>query len=162
MKTLTMDEVAEQMGIGPTGVRDLVRAGHLLTVVGEDGKRVVPADQLDGPVLVKHLVPVLTLLHDAGYSETRRCAGSRRPTTRCPARRCRRCTRTAPRRSSGGRRRSASERQPPSSAESVPEFSSGSFSFLRSSTVVPASTSTRTPSSPTSTMARANSGPFSR
>ena len=70
MKTLTMDEVAEQMGIGPTGVRDLVRAGHLLTVVDEDGRRVVPADQLDGPVLVKHLVPVLTLLHDAGYSET--------------------------------------------------------------------------------------------
>ena len=69
MKTLTMDEVADQMGIGPTGVRDLVRAGHLLTVVGEDGKRVVPAEQLDGPVLVKHLVPVLTLLHDAGYSE---------------------------------------------------------------------------------------------
>jgi hypothetical protein len=66
---LSMDEVAERMGIGPTGVRDLVRSGHLLTVVGEDGKRAVPAEQLDGSVLVKHLVPVLTLLRDAGYSD---------------------------------------------------------------------------------------------
>jgi hypothetical protein len=69
VELLSMDEVGERMGIGPTGVRDLVRAGQLLTVVGEDGKRAVPAEQLDGSVLVKHLVPVLTLLRDAGYSE---------------------------------------------------------------------------------------------
>jgi hypothetical protein len=69
VELLSMDEVADRMGIGPTGVRDLVRAGHLLTVVGEDGRRAVPADQLDGDVLVKHLVPVLTLLKDAGYSD---------------------------------------------------------------------------------------------
>jgi excisionase family DNA binding protein len=66
---LTLTEVAERMGIGPTGVRDLVRAGHLLAVQDEEGRRVVPAEQLDGPVLVKHLVPVLTLLRDAGYSD---------------------------------------------------------------------------------------------
>ena len=64
-----MTEVAERMGIGPTGVRDLVRSGQLLTAVDEEGKRVVPAEQLDGPVLVKHLVPVLTLLRDAGYDD---------------------------------------------------------------------------------------------
>lgn len=64
-----MTEVAERMGIGPTGVRDLVKAGHLLTAPGEDGKPAVPAEQLDGDVLVKHLVPVLTLLRDAGYSD---------------------------------------------------------------------------------------------
>ena len=69
VEMLSMDEVAERMGIGPTGVRDLVRAGHLLTVVGVDGTRAVPAEQLDGSVLVKHLVPVLTLLRDAGYSD---------------------------------------------------------------------------------------------
>ena len=63
-----MTEVAERMGIGPTGVRDLVKNGHLLAVTDEEGKRVVPAEQLDGPALVKHLVPVLTLLRDAGYS----------------------------------------------------------------------------------------------
>ena len=66
---LSLTEVAERMGIGPTGVRDLVRAGHLLTVEDGDGRTVVPGDQLDGDVLVKHLVPVLTLLRDAGYSD---------------------------------------------------------------------------------------------
>ena len=40
-------------------------------------------------------------------------------------------------------------------------FSSGSLSFLRSTTAEADSTRTSTPSSPTSTMARANSGPLS-
>ena len=62
-----MTEVAERMGIGPTGVRDLVKAGHLLSVQTDEGVR-IPAEQLDGAVIVKHLIPVLTLLHDAGYS----------------------------------------------------------------------------------------------
>lgn len=65
---LSLTEVAELMGIGPTGVRDLVKAGNLLTLETDEGVR-VPADQLDGDVLVKHLVPVLTLLRDAGYSD---------------------------------------------------------------------------------------------
>lgn len=62
-----MAEVALQLGIGPTGVRDLVKNGHLLSVTTDEGVR-VPAEQLDGSALVKHLVPVLTLLRDAGYS----------------------------------------------------------------------------------------------
>ena len=65
---LTQTEVAERMGIGPTGVRDLVRAGHLLSVKTDEGVR-IPAEQLDGDQIVKHLVPVLTLLRDAGYSD---------------------------------------------------------------------------------------------
>ncbi len=65
---LTQTEVAERMGIRTTGVRDLVKAGHLLSVKTDEGVR-VPADQLDGDQLVKHLVPVLTLLRDAGYSD---------------------------------------------------------------------------------------------
>jgi hypothetical protein len=65
---LTQTEVAERMGIGPTGVRDLVRSGQLLTVPTDEGVR-IPAEQLDGDQLVKHLVPVLTLLRDAGYSD---------------------------------------------------------------------------------------------
>jgi len=69
VRTLSLAEVAEQLGIGPTGVRDLVRSGRLLTVPGEDGRPVVPADQLDGDQLVKHLGPVLTLLRDAGYDD---------------------------------------------------------------------------------------------
>ena len=65
---LSLSEVAERMGIGPTGVRDLVKNGQLLSLQTEEGVR-VPAEQLDGAQLVKHLVPVLTLLRDAGYSE---------------------------------------------------------------------------------------------
>ncbi len=65
---LSLTDVAERMGIGPTGVRDLVKAGHLLTVTAPEGGTVVPEGQLDGDVLVKHLVPVLRLLGDAGYS----------------------------------------------------------------------------------------------
>ena len=64
---LTPAEVADRMGIGPSGVRDLLRAGSLLAIGTPEGPR-IPAEQLDGPALVKHLVPVLTLLHDAGYS----------------------------------------------------------------------------------------------
>ncbi len=64
---LSADEVAARMGIGPTGVRDLVKAGHLLSVPTADGPR-IPAEQLDGAALVKHLVPVLTQLRDAGYT----------------------------------------------------------------------------------------------
>ena len=66
---LSLTEVAERMGIGPTGVRDLVKNGHLLAVTDAEGKRVVPAEQLDGPVPVKHLKPVITLLRDARYSD---------------------------------------------------------------------------------------------
>ena len=65
---LTLTEVAERMGIGPTGARDLVRSGQLLSIRTEEGVR-IPAEQLDGDQLVKHLVPVLTLLRDAGYSD---------------------------------------------------------------------------------------------
>lgn len=65
---LTQTEVAQRMGIGPTGVRDLVKSGQLLSVPTEDGVR-IPAEQLDGAQLVKHLVPVLRLLRDAGYSD---------------------------------------------------------------------------------------------
>ena len=65
---LTLTEVADRMGIGPTGVRDLVKSGQLLGIRTDDGVR-IPAEQLDGEQLVKHLVPVLTLLRDAGYSD---------------------------------------------------------------------------------------------
>ena len=65
---LTQTEVAQRMGIGPTGVRDLVKSGQLLSLRTDDGVR-IPAEQLDGDQLVKHLVPVLTLLRDAGYSD---------------------------------------------------------------------------------------------
>lgn len=64
---LTVEQVAEQMGLGPTGVRGLVREHKLLGIQTDDGLR-IPAAALDGAEPVKHLPGVLTLLHDARYS----------------------------------------------------------------------------------------------
>ena len=55
------------MGIGLTGVKQLVSERRLLAVRTDSGPA-VPAEALDGDVPVKHLHGVLTLLHDAGYS----------------------------------------------------------------------------------------------
>ncbi len=63
-----MTEVAERMGIDVVHVRTMVKDGSLLAVRDEQNRLVVPERQLDGPVQVKHLVPVLTLLADAGYT----------------------------------------------------------------------------------------------
>ena len=65
---LTLTELAERMGIGPNGVKDVVRGGGLLALRTEEGVR-VPAEQLDGELPVKHLGAVIRLLRDAGYSD---------------------------------------------------------------------------------------------
>jgi len=65
---LTLSEVAERLGLGPTGVQQLLREHKLLGVKDAQGEIVVPADALDGDLPVKHLSGVLTLLHDAGYT----------------------------------------------------------------------------------------------
>lgn len=64
---LTFPEVAERMGVSLNAVKQLVAEHKLLAVRTEDGL-VVPEEALDGDVPVKHLMGVLTLLHDAGYS----------------------------------------------------------------------------------------------
>ena len=69
MQMLSLTEVAERMGIGPTGVRTLIKEGGLLAVRREGQGLVVPADCLDGDVPVKHLRGVLTLLRDARYTD---------------------------------------------------------------------------------------------
>ena len=69
MEFLSLTEVAERMGIGPTGVRSLIKDGGLLAVRREGEGLVVPAECLDGDVPVKHLRGVLTLLRDAGYAD---------------------------------------------------------------------------------------------
>jgi hypothetical protein len=66
---LSLTETAERMGIGPNGVRSLIKEGGLLAVTREGLGTVVPAAQLDGDVPVKHLQPVITLLRDARYSD---------------------------------------------------------------------------------------------
>ena len=69
MEMLSLTEVAERMGIGPTGVRSLIKDGGLLAVRREGEGLVVPADCLDGDVPVKHLRGVLTLQRDARYTD---------------------------------------------------------------------------------------------
>ena len=68
LELLTVDEVAVRMGIGATGVRQLVSERRLLGLRDEHGEVRVPARALDGAEPVKHLSGVLTLLHDARYT----------------------------------------------------------------------------------------------
>jgi hypothetical protein len=69
MEMLSLTDVSQRMGIGPTGVRSLIKDGGLLAVRREGEGLVVPADCLDVDVPVKHLRGVLTLLRDAGYTD---------------------------------------------------------------------------------------------
>ena len=64
---LSLTDAAQRMGVGISGVKQLVKEHKLLAIRSDDGV-VVPADVLDGEVPVKHLMGVLTLLHDARLS----------------------------------------------------------------------------------------------
>ena len=64
---LSLTDAADRMGIGVTGVKQLIKEHKLLALRTEEGLA-IPALALDGDVPVKHLSGVLTLLHDAGYS----------------------------------------------------------------------------------------------
>ena len=64
---LSFTDVAARLGVGITGVKQLVKEHKLLAVKTDDGVA-IPALSLDGDLPVKHLSGVLTLLHDAGYS----------------------------------------------------------------------------------------------
>lgn len=64
---LTFPEVAERMGVSLNAVKQLVSEHKLLAIRTDEGI-VVPEEALDGTLPVKHLMGVLTLLHDAGYT----------------------------------------------------------------------------------------------
>lgn len=64
---LSLTEVANRLGVGITGVKQLVHDHKLLAVKTADGLA-VPELALDGNVPVKHLSGVLTLLNDAGFT----------------------------------------------------------------------------------------------
>ncbi len=71
---LTLDEVAERLGVPPKRVQQMLRDHVLAAVSGEGGAKRVPADFLmpaEGGrcEVVKGLSGVLTLLSDAGYNE---------------------------------------------------------------------------------------------
>ena len=68
---LTLPELAEQIDTPLPKVRQLVRERKLVTVPrGRPPVQYVPADFVRDGKLVKGLAGALTVLHDAGYSDT--------------------------------------------------------------------------------------------
>jgi excisionase family DNA binding protein len=65
---LTVPDVAEQLGIPLTRVHQMLRDGSL-AAVRNDGVLRIPAGFLVGDAVVKGLTGVLTVLHDAGFSD---------------------------------------------------------------------------------------------
>jgi hypothetical protein len=66
---LSLPEVADQLGLTPSRVRQLLRDRKLLAVRRPDGTLAVPAAFLDRDQVVKGLAGTLTLLFDCGYDE---------------------------------------------------------------------------------------------
>lgn len=65
---ITLPDVSEKLGVPITKVHQLIRE-RALFAVRRDGVRVVPAELLANPTVLKHLPGVLTVLHDAGYND---------------------------------------------------------------------------------------------
>lgn len=67
---LTLPEVATELGVEVTRVRQLVKEGQLLAVRrGENRVLQVPADFVGDGRIVKGLVGTLTLLRDDGFTD---------------------------------------------------------------------------------------------
>jgi excisionase family DNA binding protein len=68
METLTPAEVAKTLGVSSNRVRQLIRDGKLMAVPGS-GNGQIPADFVQGGLVLKHLPGLLTLLRDGGFSD---------------------------------------------------------------------------------------------
>jgi transcriptional regulator with XRE-family HTH domain len=68
METLTQTEVAQQLGVSPNRVRQLLRDGRLMAVPGS-GNGKIPADFVQGGAVLKHLPGLLTVLRDGGFND---------------------------------------------------------------------------------------------
>ncbi|MET9871734.1 Rv2175c family DNA-binding protein, partial [Streptomyces sp. NPDC006386] len=67
---LTLPDIAEQLGVEVTRVRQLVKDGQLIAVRrGENRALHVPAAFIDGDKVVKGLSGTLTLLRDDGFTD---------------------------------------------------------------------------------------------
>jgi excisionase family DNA binding protein len=66
---LTVPEAAERLNITVSRVHQLLRDASLAATRDDGGPLRIPAGFIDGDMVVKHLGGVLTLLHDAGYSD---------------------------------------------------------------------------------------------
>jgi hypothetical protein len=65
---LTLPDIAERLELPITRVHQMIR-DHALLAVRRDGVLRVPAELVAGRIVLKHLPGVLTLLHDAGYTD---------------------------------------------------------------------------------------------
>ena len=68
MELSTVPEVAEQLDVPVTRVRQLIRDRRLLAV-RHDGVLRIPADFIQGGQVLKGLPGLLTVLFDAGYDD---------------------------------------------------------------------------------------------
>ncbi len=71
VEVLTLAEVGQLLGLGPSRVHQMLRDGQLLAL-RRDGEVVVPTEFLASggeAALVKGLVGTVTLLRDAGYAD---------------------------------------------------------------------------------------------
>nr|WP_272920593.1 Rv2175c family DNA-binding protein [Streptomyces sp. SID8367] len=67
---MTLPDIAEQMDLEVTRVRQLVKEGQVIAVRrGENRALHVPAAFIDGDKIVKGLVGLLTVLRDDGFSD---------------------------------------------------------------------------------------------
>jgi hypothetical protein len=67
---LSLNDVADKLGIPAGRVKQLLRDRKLLAVARPDGKTAIPAAFIDGQQVVKGLPGTLTLLFDCGFDET--------------------------------------------------------------------------------------------
>jgi len=65
-----MPEAADALGLPVNRVHQLLRDGHLVGVVNDDGVRCVPAAFIADGVIVKALPSVITQLRDVHYTDT--------------------------------------------------------------------------------------------
>lgn len=68
IQLLPVADAAIQLKVPVSRVHQLVRDGHLLSI-RRDGEVVIPADFLDGQVVVKGLPGTVTVLRDGGFSD---------------------------------------------------------------------------------------------
>lgn len=66
---LTIPEVATQLGLPPSRIKQLLRDRKLLGVQRPDGSFGVPAAFLDGDQVIRGLHSTLTLLFDCGFTD---------------------------------------------------------------------------------------------
>jgi hypothetical protein len=65
---LALPDIAERLDIPVNRVRQMIRENALIAL-RRDGVLRVPAELVAGRAVLKHLPGVLTLLHDAGYTD---------------------------------------------------------------------------------------------